>query len=1412
MKSLRQLLRRPSRSSKADRASKQRRLSTQALEQRQLLAGDVDLHNSYFPADVNQDWKLTARDAVNIINALQRGAEAEAAGDNPFQTDVNNDGTTSALDALMVINQLGAEGEDTPPVVEYLLTARDLNDDPLPVENGIVQVGTGLANSFFLEVSYEDLRTFGADDGAFTVITDIGVSQTDRLRPVLRETQRIIIGEEIRNASSGSLTLTRENSGAQATVTLNELANGPSDAIFDAITTDLGYDTADVEVTEFPTPNENDFGVQIRYIRADDGNVDKDDLTLDANFDVTVPVSFDEFAPFNPDGTPNSDAVRFNINTLSRTFGDENNNNGFGNPFYENLNRGAFDLATGFDDVGGVGGVPGSGGGIPGLNNGNFPEPFDAYSLEVFIDSALTTPLVVDVNPGESVDALLLYGEDNEVPASMILTDEDARVTLSTGPVLNTPPTLGTTPLTFSYTEDDADTTADLLTDASDADGDTLSVVNVNVTGDQAGISRTDNIVSIMPSAYNSLPASGSEDVVFTYQVSDGTVGVNQTATITITGVNDAPVVAADVTQTVNVNGSTTNVDLLDGASDVDTGDVLDVTAVTLESGDNSGITFDDTNNVLVVDPTQYASLTGGQSIDVVYTYNVVDNNSGSTPQRATITIVNTDNDPPVVSGPITQTLSEDDADTTISLLTNVTDPEGDTLSVADFTNTAGDDTGFSQSGTDLMVTPSSYNSLPAGTDEVVEFTYTVSDGVNTPVNHSATVTITGVNDAPVVSGPLTVSLTEDDSSDTIDLLGNASDVDAGDVLTVSGLTLVSGDDSGVTPSGNTVMIDPSAYNALAVGESEEIVYTYTISDSAAASETGTLTINIAGVNDAPIAGPAITATFSEDDADATVTLLDNASDPDTNDSLAIDGFTVASGDGSGVAQSGNSIAVTPSAYNGLAAGAVETIVMNFNVVDGNGGSTANSATITINGVNDAPVAPDFSLTFNEDQGTQTASLLDGASDADGDTLTVTESSVVVTGDDGGITRTGADLSIDTSFYGSLDAGDSVVVTYTYDVTDGTVSVNRTATITIEGRDEGVPTVTGPISVTFDESDPSATVDLLEGASDPDGDPINIANAVITSGDAAGVTIDATNNQLLVDPSAYRALADGETEVIVVTYDIGDGLGNFFVGQTATVTINGQDIIPSAVTSQLWIDEIDNLAEFLNGAPPERNGQYDEGEAALGSILVRLMEVTAEGENVIDTTLTDAEGVYEFPSVNPGTYVVEYVVPDSVQFSGSTRETIQVGETGGTVNGPMLGAIGMTGTMHQLDLLVQTYIAAGIIDTSNLPENLGGGSVQLNEDGTQAMFVTAEGVDVEFAELVLNDSRDAALLSIINESGEVLTARLSADQFVATSDGLGVRFFGSMDSFDFTSSPDDLITSEFDDFRNAIDQILADMN
>ena len=50
---------------------------------------------------------------------------------------------------------------------------------------------------------------------------------------------------------------------------------------------------------------------------------------------------------------------------------------------------------------------------------------------------------------------------------------------------------------------------------------------------------------------------------------------------------------------------------------------------------------------------------------------------------------------------------------------------------------------------------------------------------------------------------------------------------------------------------------------------------------------------------------------------------------------------------------------------------------------------------------------------------------------------------------------------------------------------------------TIEGRDEGIPTVTGPIEVSFDEDDANGTVDLLAG--EGPGEVLDEADALLAA-------------------------------------------------------------------------------------------------------------------------------------------------------------------------------------------------------------------------------------------------------------------------------------------------------------------------
>jgi hypothetical protein len=67
---------------------------------------NVDFGLSRSPFDVNGDLRLSAQDALIVINRLSAAATSDDASAGLAETDVNRDGRTSANDALLIINEL----------------------------------------------------------------------------------------------------------------------------------------------------------------------------------------------------------------------------------------------------------------------------------------------------------------------------------------------------------------------------------------------------------------------------------------------------------------------------------------------------------------------------------------------------------------------------------------------------------------------------------------------------------------------------------------------------------------------------------------------------------------------------------------------------------------------------------------------------------------------------------------------------------------------------------------------------------------------------------------------------------------------------------------------------------------------------------------------------------------------------------------------------------------------------------------------------------------------------------------------------------------------------------------------------------------------------------------------------------
>ncbi len=93
------------------------------------------------PADVNRDGAVSARDAFNVINRLNRSGEGEDEGVS-WQLDTNRDGKVTARDALYVINRLA----------EDVMRARPISADG--EEDAMDAVDRLLTDELFLKACY----------------------------------------------------------------------------------------------------------------------------------------------------------------------------------------------------------------------------------------------------------------------------------------------------------------------------------------------------------------------------------------------------------------------------------------------------------------------------------------------------------------------------------------------------------------------------------------------------------------------------------------------------------------------------------------------------------------------------------------------------------------------------------------------------------------------------------------------------------------------------------------------------------------------------------------------------------------------------------------------------------------------------------------------------------------------------------------------------------------------------------------------------------------------------------------------------------------------------------------------------------------------------------------------------------
>ncbi|QYJ78035.1 tandem-95 repeat protein [Shewanella acanthi] len=458
----------------------------------------------------------------------------------------------------------------------------------------------------------------------------------------------------------------------------------------------------------------------------------------------------------------------------------------------------------------------------------------------------------------------------------------------------------------------------------------------------------------------------------FTFRVTDDDGGVSTVATIAINvvSVNDVPVAVDDVL-TMEEDGGPVTVNVLGNDTDAD-GDTLTVTSAIATSGQVS------------INPDGSLSFTPDADFNgtVTITYTISDGKGGTATATVTITVTSV-NDAPVAIDDVTSTLEE--TPVTIDVLANDSDDDNRLIPSSVIITQMPLHGVVSVSPTNGRVTYT-----PAlNFNGVDSFSYQVSDNLKVSSNvASVTINVIEVNDAPqAISDAVS---TDEDLPVDIDILQNDIDID-GDDLDVSSIVIVQQPAHGQVSEQNGVLTFTPDTDF--VGND---ALQYKVADEhGLMSNVATVYFTVLDVNDAPVAEDD-TATVDED-ASVEIDIL--ANDTDIEDGKP-DPATVL------IIQSPQHGRVSVDPITGVVTYTPDKDYFGPDsfvyLVDDSGNASPEeppvhsnpaTVTITVNPVNDAPVAKDDDIILEETDLPVVINILGNDLDVDG---TILGSSVTI--------------------------------------------------------------------------------------------------------------------------------------------------------------------------------------------------------------------------------------------------------------------------------------------------------------------------------------------------------------------------------------------------------------------------------
>ncbi|MCF6443337.1 Ig-like domain-containing protein [Nereida sp. MMG025] len=928
-------------------------------------------------------------------------------------------------------------------------------------------------------------------------------------------------------------------------------------------------------------------------------------------------------------------------------------------------------------------------------------------------------------------------------------------------------------------TDEDTPVTINVLGNDTDPEDDVLTITDASVPADQGTVEIVGNQLVFTPAD------DFNGDATITYTIEDEG-GNTDTATVdvTVTPVNDGPDAVDDTASTDEDTPVT--IDVLGNDTDPD-GD--DLTIVDASVPANQG-TVEIVNNQLVFTPAD--NFNG----DATITYTVEDENGAQDTATVDVDVASVNDVPIVCPDLYFVTEEEGDGDVDGNVITNPSDnnagldidPDGDTLTVVEVNGNAngvGSEVVGSNGGVFTLNPDGSFDfsangefdELAPGESAETTITYTVSDGNGGTGTATLTINVQGVNDGPEAVDD--TASTDEDEPVTIDVLGNDNDPEGDDLTIVE--ASVPADQGTVEIVDNQLVFTPAPdFNG-------DATITYTIEDEDGAQDTATVDVDVAAVNDGPVATDNdYLVDQDEDDAAAEGNVLnqdtgdgvDSDVDGDTIRVVSVTGddgtSTIADpfgdlgqgvtveGDNGGLITINNGGNVNFNAngdFDDLGEGETATTTVTYTISDGNGGTDTATVTFTVEGINDGPEAVDDTAATDEDEPV-TIDVLGNDSDPEGDDLTIVEASVPA--DQGTVEIVDNQLV----FTPAPDFNGEATITYTVEDEGG---LQDTADVTVAVASEN----DGPVAVDdADETDQDTAITLdnvLNNDSDADGDDLTVLRVEGLTGNV-GSPIEGSNGGLITinedgtasfDPNGdFDELGEGDTAETTVLYTVTDGNGGTAIAEV-TVTVTGTNDDPVAENSSYIVSQDEAFGDTDGNAITDDTGEGADSDVDGDPLIV--LEVDGAAGNVGEPVAGDNGGLFtinedgtvdfsangEFDDLGEGeeaSTTVTYTITDPE--GGTDTATVTFTVTG-TNDGPV--AVEDTDETDQDTIIDLDNVLGNDSDPDDDPltvaevdgddANVGqpvagdnGGLITINEDGTASFDPNGEFDDLDEGE------------------------------------------------------------------------------